>query len=611
MRFKFTISLLILNLILFSCIFFLKKNNATFSTDNDYGFLAFPLSDISKIELSGTALTAPKTLIKQNNQWFITSPIHWPANLFAIQRILTQLQFLQPEISFSFQEIQNSGQSLADYGLESPNLTINLYSQQQKLTTLRIGNPTPVGKNIYLLSSNQNSISVIKQSLIDSLSMDLENLRSQQIFNISLFELKDLSIHILSPHNLKIRLTKNNHQWFFETPIQSPANSSLVDNAIHQLISLNIKKFLPAEDHTTTHHGLLNPSMRVTLGDDHQRQTLLIGNHDTSDPSQETYFAQLEGSPTIFTISPQFLFALKDAQDALREKRFLAFAPENVTDITLSTPHHSIPLQKTENHRWQLLSKNASGNISPIEADDSLITNVIQILSNLEAIAFITDAPSSNDLQSLGFLNPAATITLHDTTATHSLQIAKPNDSNALYAKLGTSPSIYQIHPSILELIPTDPLDYYQKSILQLPKNAKITSIKLTDLPSGSVFIDYSLPSTTDSWDNILAPLPSSKKNSLSSILTTLPLLEADSIVQTSFSTNGAPLSGSTIPWKTLLEVTFAGQDPGSPKSLQIYLTGRLSGNQQFAGLPNKDLTINLNQHWIDSLFSLSQTPTP
>jgi len=620
MRFKFTISLLILNLIVFSCIFFLKKKNTSPFLENDYGFLQFPLFDISKIEISSTDIPVTKTLVKQNDQWFITSPIHWPANLFAVQRILTQLQFLQPEISFPLQDTQSSGQSLIDYGLDVPNMTINLYNSNQKINTLLIGNPTPVGKNIYILSSSEtflstktqmHTISVIKQSLIDSLSMDLEDLRNQQIFNIPLFELSSLNIQILSPHNLKIRLTKNNNQWFFETPIQTPANSSLVDNAIHQLIALNIKKFLPIEDHTTTHHGLLSPSMRVTLADENHRQTLLIGNPDASDPSKETYFAQLEGNPTIFTISPQFLFALKDAQDALREKRFLAFSPENLTGITINTPGHSIPLQKTENNDWQLLSKDKTGNISPIEADDVLITNIVHILSNIEATAFITDAPSSNDLQNLGFLNPTATITLYD-SATRSILITKPDASaDTLYAKLDSSPSIYQIHPSIINLIPTHSLDYYQKSIPQLPKNARITGIKLTDLSSQATFLEYSLSSQVDSWDSILAPLPEPKKNSISSLINSFPILEANSILQTSFSTEGVPSGGSTIPWTTLLEITFSSQDPSSPKSFQIFLTSRLSGSQQFAGLPNKNLTINLNQNWIDYLFSLSQTSTP
>lgn len=620
MRFKFTISLLILNLIVFSCIFFLKKKSASPFLENDYGFLAVPLSDISKIEISGADIPVTKTLVKQNNQWLITSPIHWPANLFAVQRILTQLQFLKPEISFPLQDIQRSGQSLADYGFDAPNMAIHLYNTHQKISTLFIGNPTSVGKNIYILSSSQTpaptktdtgTISVIKQSLIDSLSMDLENLRNQQIFNIPLFELTSLNIQILSPHNLKIRLTKNNNQWLFETPIQTPANSSLVDNAIHQLFALNIKKFIPIEDHSTTHHGLLSPSMRVTLADETHRQTLLIGNPDTSDPSKETYFAQLEGNPTIFTISPQFLFALKDAQDALREKRFLTFSPENLTGITITTTGHSIPLQKTENNDWQLLSKDSSGNISPIEADSALIANIINVLSNLEATAFITDAPSSNDLQNLGLLNPAATITLHDESP-HSLLISKPEPSlDTLYAKLDSSPSVYQIHPSILHLIPTHSLDYYQKSIPQLPKNAIITSIKFTDLSSTSTFLDYSLPNPTDSWDTVLAPLPEFKKNSLSSLIDSLPIIEANSILQTSFSEEGVPSGGSTIPWDTLLEITFSSQDLSSPKSLQIFLTSRLSGSQQFAGLPAKNLTINLNQNWIDYLFSLSQTSTP
>ena len=93
MRWKITISLIFLNIIVFYGILYFQKHshNKHIETRN---VLGTDIIDIDKIEIINKAFKEPRILERQNGQWKITSPIEWPANLFAIQRIITQLQFL-------------------------------------------------------------------------------------------------------------------------------------------------------------------------------------------------------------------------------------------------------------------------------------------------------------------------------------------------------------------------------------------------------------------------------------------------------------------------------------------------------------------------------------
>ena len=54
---------------------------------------------------------------RTTDPWEITSPINWPANDFAVKRIIHELEFLKHESSFRVEDLKKNGQSLDDYGL--------------------------------------------------------------------------------------------------------------------------------------------------------------------------------------------------------------------------------------------------------------------------------------------------------------------------------------------------------------------------------------------------------------------------------------------------------------------------------------------------------------
>ena len=60
--------------------------------------------------------------------WFLTRPIEWRANPNAVSRIISDLQFLEHETSFAVRDVVKNGQSLADYGLDHPKLTVSFTS---------------------------------------------------------------------------------------------------------------------------------------------------------------------------------------------------------------------------------------------------------------------------------------------------------------------------------------------------------------------------------------------------------------------------------------------------------------------------------------------------
>ena len=126
MRFKFTIFLLALNAISFGLITYLnhKAGQIDSSISGLSGQIGRELIDADRIELHGRGIETPRILRRKGSTWYLLEPMQWSANYFAINRILNQLQFLEEEASFPVDDIEKTGQSLADYGLENPLLRI-------------------------------------------------------------------------------------------------------------------------------------------------------------------------------------------------------------------------------------------------------------------------------------------------------------------------------------------------------------------------------------------------------------------------------------------------------------------------------------------------------
>ncbi|MDB6126574.1 MAG: hypothetical protein JWM35_470 [Verrucomicrobia bacterium] len=234
MRTKVTLVLVFLNVVLFFYIFQIERR---IQADQKFrvaraNVLGAEAADIRSLEVTGG--THILALARRGDTWFVTSPLEWPANPNAVNRILTELQFLKNETSFEVANLAKNGQSLADYGLEKPQLTITITSgdlasptltdQNTHVTKLRIGDLTKDNLRLYVLSPDGERIHVVSSSLARSLALTFDDLRADAVFTIPVFEARSLSLQTAAPASLRIRLRRDGNRWSFETPIVARAS---------------------------------------------------------------------------------------------------------------------------------------------------------------------------------------------------------------------------------------------------------------------------------------------------------------------------------------------------------------------------------------------------
>lgn len=623
MRTKVTLALLFLNVALFFFIFKFERGWRTERASLEARRKVLPpeAADIRTLQISGPGLTTVK-LYRQGEEWSLTEPINWPANPHAVSRIVNELQFLEHETSFTVADLQKSGQSLADYGLAQPRLTVTFAAATGEPVSLRVGDETKVGNRLYVLSPDGTRVHVVNLSLARSLALTVEELRADTVLTIPVFEVRSLNLQTAA--NLRVRVRREAGRWAFEAPIITRANKTATELTLNALTGLRVRSFVPKAAGDVLPGA--NPSLRITLEGNNRRETLILGAElgTTAIPESATnaapasgaqpdveYYAMLEGKSAVFTVAMPagLLKILRNAQEDLRETRILDFEPGAVTALTLTTPNQpELALQRLEGATgtdapWQIVHRNATAGPQTQPADPKAVQRLLEQLTLLSAKKFQSDAPSDADLEAWGFNQPEREITValagaQNAPTTLKLQIglATPRDGKA-YARLSTERFVYTVDPAILTEATVSPLAYRERLLRELPAAATITSLKLTDLSNHTTLLEKN-PATEPADAPLVA------------LAAQLRAVRARRFVLDQFPTKVA-VGGEERPWRYQLDTTVAlpGGTGQQTETYSLFFTERVGGTLQLGGSPEFAAVFELEQPLLDVLWQLIYGP--
>jgi hypothetical protein len=663
MRTKVTLVLIFLNVALFFFIFKFERKWRTLDDAREARrrVLGPEAADIRLLVVKSTAPTGSFSLVRNRDAWFLTAPLDWPANAHAASAIVQELQLLEHETSFAVADLGKNNLSRADYGLDEPKLVVEFSSsdpalpggENRKTAKLAIGDLTKDGKRVYVLSPDGTRIHIVNRSLIDSLSLPLDQLRADSLLTIRVFEARSLSVVQTANQDptrggapsVRVRIRRDGSRWQFESPHTARASKTEVELALNELIALRARTF-PA--------GAPSPSaaplLRVTIEGNNSQETLFLGEPvppaapaatpppapapgAAAPPAAVEHYAQLDGRSAVFTVAvpPALLNSLRNAQDSLRETRILDFDATAVSKIELSSPMQPnqppITLQRLEVQPGQ-----AAGNATPWQvvrrgegaqgpqtqpADRAAVQRLLEQLTLLTARVFKSDAPTNADLEDWGFNRPARelTLTLAGNAPPVVLRIGTDANRTAYYARVGTpndpGTAIYQIAPEIEAELPLSPLAWRDRAVTEpLPAAAKVNAIRITDLETGRPVFEVAFTPAGEPTS------PPRDPKAVTDLVNALRAPRARTFVAGGFAER-VTAAGDERPWRYQIEATLAVPGPGGveqPGRSTWFVTERLGGTQQFAGSKELDVVFSLEQTLVDALWSLtygSRDPGP
>jgi hypothetical protein len=638
-RTKVTLVLIFLNVALF---FFIFKFERTWRTEAALQearrrVLGSETADIRSLAVTSSVPGGPAyTVVRNRDVWVLTQPLDWPANQHAVVSILHELQFLENETSFNVADLAKNGQSLADYGLDKPKVTVTFTSSDGTAATasgqtgagpttvLRIGDSTKIGNRLYVLSPDGTRVEVVSRSLVDALSLPLDQLRADTLLTIPVFEARALSVQT---GGTRVRVRREAGRWLFDTIVNARASKTEMDLTINALNALHAKSFPTAAPATLPATGT---SLRVTIDGNNRSETLLLGDPvkpaagEPAAPAGETeYFAQLMNGNSVrapvFTVAvpDRLLERLRHAQDELRERHIVEFDPASVTSITLSAPNQpGVTLQRLDpnaaDSAWQVVRR-ADGTTGPqtVAADAGAVRQLLDKLTLLSATKFESDAPSNAQVETWGFNRPEREITLAlagaPGAATHTVVLQLGLDNNGgVYARAGrpneVGPSIYAVNVDVAQDFPVDLKAWRDHLIRELPATTRVTGLKLTDLSSHQVVYETAFDAAGHPATEPRDPA------ALQAVLSAIRSLRAKRFVQDGFA-DKFMMGGDERSWRYELDATIGL--PGGAGSEQhntstLYFTDRLGGAQQLAGSKEFDVIFELEQPFVDAMWSLT-----
>ena len=607
MRLKITLTLLIILLGLLTYIFYIDPWSSRLQLEGeDDNALASLAVDIDYLRIYDNAKNRALTLEKTENDWMLTEPFLWQANTFAVERILTQLQFLDTKVTFAVDRIDQTGSSLAEYGLAPPSLTLEFGSSGSRYS-IGIGKATDLGNHLYLISFDKTKIHVVDRSLLDSLSIDIESLRSPRIFRSNIFEVDSWNLQLQD--NLRTRVTKNENIWTIETPINTRADSIEVNTLLGKLLELKSLRVLQPTPADLRLYGLQQPSLRIAIESDQSREALEVGNPiSPTDPLIR--YGKLENRNTVFEIELDYLPELEKAQTNLRDRRIFEIDTAYATSVSFEKGgSESFSLQKLETDEWEILIPDEEQGFIREKGSNEAVKDALDWLNKVKAIAspissgFVHDAPTAADLETYGLEVPEYSIHIASGRLKDRTEESKTpkvetllfgdlhsGDRTLRYVKLAESDFVYLVSNDILEMVPDVLFQYQSRRLYEIPGDATINKLSITRLSNEETLLDTSIEDSN-------LPLE---------LVDWLTPLEVKSYLFDQYTSN-VSIAGKRQSWAYLMNVTFqwASADTGHSKSVELYVSELTGGPLLLGGSIDRNSVFEFRQPFIDGFSSV------
>jgi hypothetical protein len=625
MRTKVTLVLLFLNVALFFFIFRFERGWQTERAQAELRtFVLGPeAARLTRLDISGPAVAEPVALARTDAGWQLTLPIAWPANTFAVERILADLARLEGQPRFSVAALAGSGQSLADYGLDAPRLTLDYTTAAGTDESLRIGSDTADLSRIYVLSPDGQWVHVVGRSITASLTQGVDALRDPSIFATPDYEVRELRITGGSPLGTQVR--REGERWQMGSPVTARASRLATRTLLADLNGLRVNRFIASPPTGAFPNN--GYSLRVTLEGNNRVENVRLGNPTGATSSADTteFYARKEtgsgneDNTQVFTVQVPsgLLRTLQSAQVDLRERRILPdLMPQSVTGIALGNAETLIELQRLEptaaggagRTAWRLIMRGGATPADAVAADEAAIQALLDRLTTLSATEFASDAPTRGDLEDWGLISPTTvTLTLAPAAGGAAqrveLRLGGDRGSSAAYARIGEIPPyVYRVDPALFNYLSLDRNVWRDKLLRELAAGERITAVEILDLTTNVALASETYPVEGGA---------SAGTTNLARFAALLRSLRARAFVSDMFDPGGVATSGVTRPWRYRVSIRVnqvAGATGTQQSTQELYLTERLGGGLQRAGVAAYGV-FDIEQPLIDAFSRVVDAP--
>ena len=409
MKFRTTIILLIIAAIGAAYIFLYDRQQFRTEEWVQRQQMALPdykIGQINKIEL----IKEKDTIVLEstdNVRWRMLRPLQLRADGAEVKKILSQFEFLRKVGTIKESETANF--SLVNYGLDKPQIVVNLWMKESAILketegttgaeskyTINVGDRLAAGQNtVYINIEGSNDVVVVAAKFLEKVDKNINDLRNKWAFEYDMNAVE--RVRIQSDSKDPIVCSRADQHWWVTQPVSDRGDTARIRDILSELKNLKIAKadYVSDKEEDIARHGLDKPRLTISIGSTGgDTQSLLLG-HSLDD----RIYAKRNDESSIFFVHDVVLSDLDLEANDLRDKQLLRFdsiGTYGIEKVELEYPDATLTMVKTKQYDWMITSPNK------ILADRDTIRKFVEKIKDLQIQLYEDDSGKNFDKYGLG-----------------------------------------------------------------------------------------------------------------------------------------------------------------------------------------------------------------
>jgi hypothetical protein len=438
---------------------------------------------------------------KVNGHWEIRKPVDTPADGAAVDGVINQIVFTQPQRIIQVDGSSDKDQAnLKEWGLGPPADERVVIHTPTKQYELLVGRKMAINDSVYARASGRKNepVRIIPSTVKDVLQKDLSAFRSRSVFDFDTEKVTKVATRVAGTATTpgqQCEVDLKDGKWILQLPLVARASDSDVQALLAKLIGERAVDFVSDDASNLSTYGLTSPTatISVTLKADEEPMVLQIGSPVPDKPDQ--VYAQRLKSNSVFTLTKSSVDDLLKAVPNVRDRHIFPFDPAKPVDLS-----YAVGTKKAEVKADHALWNTVGDAVGP--ADVSKVTDLLTKLSQLETTPVLKD--SATDLKPFGLDKPQGKITIESPEfkpgPSLTLFIGKA-ENKLLYVRNSAEPFIYTVADNTFDFLPASNLALRDLRAVNL-NFALVKSMTITAGSPPSVTLTRS-PGGTWSADNV------------------------------------------------------------------------------------------------------------
>jgi len=374
----------------------------------------------------------PEVLAERTGEgWRLVKPLPSKARPGCVDALLQTLVSLKPQSYLSPHELVNRPDAQAEFGFETPAISIMLFSETGRLQLL-VGSHTAPGDQVFLELVGTPGVHLVSTNLLDIVPLQPGDWRDTALLDWKSLTFDRLQVNN-GPRTMELLQNPTNKLWRLMR-LQARADSTLVEGLLEQLRNAQIGEFISDDPEAElSDYGLDKPDLELIFSEGSNMVATLQFGGPATNGTNMVYGRRLN-SDTIFTLSAEEVTPWRTPATEFRDRHL--FSIRTVPDSIEVRATEQFTLTR-ETNRWRVQPGN-------FIADTNYMNEVIAAMAQMQVVEFVKDVVTQPDLPGYG-LDPAVEEYVLHFGGTNAPQVAVlfgTNRDDTVYAKRADEPSV-------------------------------------------------------------------------------------------------------------------------------------------------------------------------